>query len=550
MYPSEIINKCTYLRDCWTTRKKKFEDWFSILLLEDKLAQEGMESVVSNDPKTGYNLAKHLLTSMVIADKISNDDLSPEYMPATAYMERYMAIRWKDQERRYRSIGRQSWMGELVGWMLSLGWYSVFAMVDEKEVWAEVWSPYDCFPAFGPDGLVEHARIYTLPASAANKKIKQMNWQDKVPRAFTVDVTFYDYWGYDLDGDIVNAIVADNLFVKNPVKDMAVNKVGRLPIFSSAVGGLPDMGSIMKGNKWQEHYGESIVATNEDLTLQYNKMRSFMQQAARTAAQPHWLELSTGDTPIATDELMNRWGSVLHGSPGEDVRSLSGVSIPIEITNALMVYRDELQRGLFPASLFGLIQQQISYLTMANIASSAMQVLTPYKDAVIGVRTDINNFWQDMIFKNGFAPHRFKSPEVRPDLNEMRFEVDADLEIPGHLVQKATVARMMNPNFRLPVAWIQEKLFPEILDPKKSMADVRAEDALMNPKAILVDNIIAYREQARILRQLEDVSQAELYEKLAKSLEAELDVVASSTAQAKPGAANAPIPKELSGGIE
>ena len=543
MLPSEVVAKCTYLRNCWTTRKLKFDAWFSILLLEDTLEQEGMESVVSNDPRTGYNLAKHLLTSMVIADKIPITDLAAEYIPATSYLERYIATRWNAQEQRYRSIGRQSWMGELIGWMLSLGWYSVFAMADDTEVWAEVWSPYDCFPSFGPDGLVEHARIYTMSASAANKKIKQMGWTNKVPRPFTTDVTFYDYWGFDLDGDVVNAVVADNIFVKDPIKDLAVNKVGRLPIFTSAVGGLPDMGSIKTGNNWQKHYGESLIATNEDLILQYNKMRSFMQQAARTAAQPHWLELSAGETPIATDELMNRWGSVLHGAPGEDVRALSGVSIPIEITNALMVYRDELQRGLFPSTLFGLIQQQVSYLTMANIASSAMQVLTPYKDAIIGLRTDINNFWQDMIFKNGFSPQHFKKPEPMPELYDIRFEVTADIEIPGHLVQKATVARMMNPNFRLPVAWIKEKLFPEILDPKKSLAEVRAEDALMNPKFVLVDNIQAAREQSRILRTLGDTVNADLYDKLVKSLEAELDQAVVATNKTE----DVTVPQELRG---
>jgi hypothetical protein len=155
-----------------------------------------------------------------------------------------------------------------------------------------------------------------------------------------------------------------------------------------------------------------------------------------------------------------------------------------------------------------------------------------------------------MIIENNWSPHKFKKPKIMPPIEDMQFDVDADLEIPGYLVQKATVARMLNPNFRLPVTWIKEKLFPEILDPKKSMADVRAEDAMMNPKAILVDNIIAYREQARILRQLDDTNQAELYDKLAKSLEMELESVTTQTAQPRPGAENVPIPKELRGGIE
>ncbi len=538
------ITMCSTLKNNWSARTKKFKDWYDILLLVDELAQEGVESVVSNDPRTGYNLAKHMLVSMIIADKIPGDDLKAEFIPGTVYMEKYIANRWKDQEKRYRSIGRQSWIGEVASWMLALGWYSVFAMVTADRVWSEVWSPNDCFPAFGPDGLVEHAHIYTMPAIAANKKVKQMNWV--IARPFNAETTFYDYWGFDNEGDPVNFIVADNQFVKVPTKDPAVAKTGRLPVFSSAVGGLPDMGSIKGNGLWQHHYGESIIATNEDLSHNYNKMRSFMQQAARTAAQPHWLELSSGGTPIATDELMNRWGSVLHGQPGESVNAITGAPIPIELTNIQLTYLNELQRGLFPAAVFGNLQQQMSYLAMANVASAAMQILTPHRNAIIGMRTDVNNFWQEMILKNDFAPHGFVKPEVLADSRDMQFDVEADIEIPGYIVQKATVGRMLNPQFELPVEWIREKLFPEITDPIKATAQLRAEKAMMDPKAILGDNILAYREAARVQRELGEKITADMYEKIADSWQAELDQPKQPIAPVPQGVAPIEIPKELS----
>ena len=522
--PQFYIDKCKTLKSSWSTRAKKFKEWYEILLLTDELEQEGMESVVTNDPRTGYNLARHLLTTMVIADKIPSETLPPEFVPATSYLESFTSKRWSEQEKRYRSMGRQSWLGEFVSWLLATGWYSVFSMVTEKEIWAEVWSPADCYPGFGLDGLAEHAHIYTLSAAAARKKLKAMGWT--VRRPPTDDVTIYDHWGFDTDGDVVNGVVMDNEFVKRPVKDIPLSKLGILPVFSSPAGGLPDMGSIdgLK-NKWQQHYGESFVGTNEDLILNYNKMRSFMQQAARTAAQPHWLETSSGDTPIATDTLMSRWGSVLHGQPGEDVRPLQGVPIPVELTNILFHYQNELQRGMFPAAVFGNVQQQISYLAMANIATASMQTLTPYRDAVKGMRTDLDNYWTDMIVMNGFRPYGFKLPNNMPPREDRRFDVDVDIEIPGLLVQKANIARIMNPNFRLPAAWIIDRMFPEIKNALKAQADIRAEDAMMDPDAIKVDAILGYREQARIFREARDIPKAELYEKLAKKKEAELDMV-------------------------
>ncbi len=535
--PQYVITRCNDLQKNWSTRTKKFKEWYDILLLTDELEQEGMESVTSNDPRTGYNLAKHLLITMVIADKIESVELPSEFIPAVSYLEKYAAERWNDQEKRYRSAGRQSWLNEFVAWLLTTGWYSVFAMVTDKELWSEVWSPADCFPGFGPDGLVEHAHIYTLSPIAAAKKVKTMGWEYN--RSFSAEVKCYDLWTFDSDGDVSNAIVLDNTFVKSPVKDIPCSKVGRLPVFTSPAGGLPDMGSINTRGKWQQHYGESIVATNEDLILNYNKMRSFMQQAARTAAQPHWLELSSGETEIATEALMNRWGSILHGEPGEDVRPLQGVPIPVELTNIMFHYQNELQRGMFPWAVFGNVQQQMSYLAMANVASAAMQMLTPYKGAVQGMRTDVNNFWTDMILMNGFNPHRFKKPDRLPEREERLFNVDCDVEIPGYLVQRATVARMLNPKFRLPSAWVMERLFPEVRNTLKAEADVRAEDAMAHPKAVLVDQIIAYREQARLLGLAGDDSSRDLYEKLANSLEAELSTpqqqaqqVAGTTQQA------------------
>ncbi len=532
--PQFIIDKCETLKKNWSTRTKKFKDWYNILLLVDTLEQEGMESVTTNDPRTGYHLARHLITTMVMADRIPTDTLPPEFVPATSYLEDFVSRRWKDQEKRYRMIGRQSWLFDFESWLLTTGWYNIFSIVTDKEIWAEVWSPADCFPGFGPDGLVEHAHIYTLSPVAISKKLKTMGWEMKSRP--TTDTKVYDYWGFDSDADVINSVVVGSEFVKPPVKDAPLSKLGTLPIFSSPAGGLPDMGSIIstKGT-WQEHYGEAFVGTNEDLILNYNKMRSFMQQAARTAAQPHWLELSSGDTPIATEALMDRWGSILHGQVGESVTPMQSVPIPVELTNILFHYQNELQRGMFPAAVFGNIQQQISYLALANIATASMQTLTPYRDATSGMRSDVDNYWIDMIVKNNYHPHGFKLPENMPDRLDRIFEVDADIEIPGLLVQKANVARIMNPKFRIPVEWIMDKQFPEIKNPLKAIADVRAEDAMMDPDAIKVDAIIGYREQARIFREANDIPTAELYEKLAKKKEAELELPQQPQAQVPGG---------------
>jgi len=104
----------------------------------------------------------------------------------------------------------------------------------------------------------------------------------------------------------------------------------------------------------------------------------------------------------------------------------------------------------------------------------------------------------------------------------VEFDVQADIEIPGYLVQRATVARMLDPTFRLSTDTVMDRLFPEVRDSLREQAKVRKDDAMSHPKAVLVDMVIAYREQARILREKGLIDIAELYEKVAASVEAEL----------------------------
>src|SRR4030042_5099000 len=213
MKPGDIIDTCGKLRSIWTTRNTKIKAWYEFITLRDDLKQEGMESVVSNDPRTGYNLAKHLMTASTRAHRISTDELTAPEVAATSYLEKYVTKRWNDQEVRYRRMGRQSFVGEFVGFMLAAGWYSIFSMVDGDRIWCEVWNPYEVFPRFSSDGLIEVAHIYTLSPQEANRKAKLMEWNIK-PVSHRVNL--YNYWGFDSDGDVVNSIVLGTDFVKEP----------------------------------------------------------------------------------------------------------------------------------------------------------------------------------------------------------------------------------------------------------------------------------------------------------------------------------------------
>ena len=50
------------LKRFWYQRNRQFKEWYELLILIDKLASKGMESYVSNEPQTFYNMAHYLLT--------------------------------------------------------------------------------------------------------------------------------------------------------------------------------------------------------------------------------------------------------------------------------------------------------------------------------------------------------------------------------------------------------------------------------------------------------------------------------------------------------
>ncbi|KKN81710.1 hypothetical protein LCGC14_0316220 [marine sediment metagenome] len=512
--PSGVLERCRALRGKWGTREKKFTEWYAQLTLHNNLEQEGMESVISNDPRTGYNLAKHLLIGSNIAHRIPSENLEANEQAAVGELERYMTERWTEQEINYRHMGRQSWLGQLVGLMLAFGWYNVFAMVEKDRIWAEVWHPAQCYPNYDDGVLVEHARIYRMSSAAANFTAKAMG---KVDARFNGTTTLYNFWGFDADNVPVNSVVLGSDFIKKPTKEEHLH---RLPIFSSPIGGLPDMGSIGSASEYQKHWGEPLLATNEDIQNNYNKMLTYLQQLIRDTANPRWFEQSSGATPILTPETVFKRGGIFYGGPNDAITPLGTPPIPVEIQQMMFNYQNMQQRGMFPYAVYGNIQQQISSLAMANIASASLQVLMPYMDGIRGVLSDVDNFWDTILKETGWTPHDFKRPTDLPD--KYRFDVQAQIEIPGHLVHRATVAKMLSPDFEVDNTTTAERLFPEIKDPAKMFARTRRDKAMSHPLAIQADQVIAYKEQAKELREAGQIDHAEVYEALATRMMSEL----------------------------
>lgn len=518
METTKLLTRCTEIQGFWNRRNVKFKERYKVLRLENDLYQENMESVISNDPRTTYDLARHLLVSSKVVHKIPSIGLGKPQAIATAELSRIWTKFWFNLDLQYRRAGHQSWLWDFSSHMLSTGWYSVFWYVDKTGPHAEVWNPAEVFPNFTSDGLTELVHTYSLSASQAIAKCKVNGWSPAgLPNSGKVTVrTYYclDDTGYPNCAVLMNEVNQVKPLARIPQNEL--HYMG-IPVLCSPVGGLPDTG-VLSPDLWQDNYGESIVTVNESLHKNYSKMLTFQQQIVRDTANPRWLETSRKNI-IKPEDLYKR-GAVFRAQPGEKVEALGIPSIPIELRTIMFDYQNMLQRGEFPYPMYGNIQSAMPGYMISQIASASMGKIAHFQDAIRFVLTELDNLWLGEI-QNGNKPDKFTMPDNLPD--DPYFDVNYDVDIPGSLAQRISMARMVNPNFRLSYDTIANLIFHEIPDPTVEQGRVVAEDAEVSPIGVMGTMIQTYDLRAREFKEAGDPQTAQIYERLSAAVQHQLD---------------------------
>lgn len=531
---SAVISRCNELKRYWAVRDNAMKRWYRLVEQIDELATDKMESFVGNDPRALYNLVLHLLDSN-IPHRIKDYDMTNFKMSAAvAEVGRYFKTAWQDAQDTYRHNNpSQSISGTFIGFMLSTGWYAMLSMMsdDGLTTYKEPWNPIDVYPMWnGGFGLDEVAHIVQSSTRQVEVMCMQRGW--KLDRKLgTSDVSVYDYWWVEYSNElpysriIWNAIVVDNTLVK-----FSSTRFTRIPIYVSPVGGLPDNGSLTSGGgsnitlrtsgtrevspeRWKAEIGQSILATNENVYRAWNKWWTFSMQLLRDTAQPRIFERSRSGKSIVKPEDVFRRGAIFRGGPDDSVDFLSTPPIPLELRSTQLDLEAMMQRGGVSWAMHGTLQGQISAYVMSQIAASANQIMKPFHSAIISAFSDMDNDDLADIKNRGIRPYGWSFPSGLP--NNYKVTAEYEVEIPGDLVQRATVARMLDPNFCLSYSYVVRKLFPDISDPMQERAQIRSDQAELHPSNSMIALIIYYRRQAAYLNSIGDVESAKLYELVA-----------------------------------
>jgi len=531
-----VITRCKELRTYWAPRNKKMKAWYRLIQMVDELKTEQMESFVGNDPRAMYNLILHLLDSD-IPHRVPVEDIT-DMAVATAVndLSRFFDTAWRDQEETFRKTGpRQSQKRSIIGLLLATGWYSVFAIIsdDGSRAVTDAWHPAQVYPLWGDFGLEELAHIFEVTPRAAVSMARRSGW--KMERKPLSSITVYDYWWLEVSDVWPFAMVACNAVIMdtNLVK-FESTRFGKIPIYIAPVGGLPDTGPLsegvdmststynagaeVRGDRWKEEIGQSIVATNEHIYKSWNKWWTFSLQLLRDTAQPRIFERSRSGKAIVRPEDVFRRGAIFRGGPDDSVEFIGAPPIPIELRSTQLDLEAMMQRGGVSWAMYGTITQQLTAYVMAQIAASANQIMKPFHQAIINLYEDIDNDWLLDMRERGVEPYGYKLPANIP--KDVRVVAGYDIEIPGDLIQRATVARMLDPDFRLSYSYVMQKLFPEIKSYIKERAMIRSDMAEQHPTNAIIALIQHYRRQAAYLERIGDSDSARLFTLAAQAAEA------------------------------
>ncbi|KKL66263.1 hypothetical protein LCGC14_2146740, partial [marine sediment metagenome] len=191
------------------------------------------------------------------------------------------------------------------------------------------------------------------------------------------------------------------------------------------------------------------------------------------------------------------------------VNSLQPPPIPVELQQRLFDYEQKKQEGSFSPLLYGSIQFKLAAYTLSQMAQAAQQVLRPYHEGMMAVLSGIDNQWLAQMRSTGIRPNGIVIPTGLPEDTEML--VEYPVSIPGDLINRITVAKMMNPEMRFSAEYIYKHLFPEVQDTLTETAKTRKDMAMNSEMGILVAQIKAFRLLAEEASVRKDPENVELY---------------------------------------
>ena len=517
---SKITTAIYNMKQYWYQRNLKMRDWYEMLVLIDQLATRGMETYVSNEPQTFFNMAHYLLTKGEISHSTPIENESALELDRRARVHRGCEYLWKTIDRDRQLAGGQPFIDELSFFLLILGWYSVVSAFNQNTglLQTQIWSPYDTYPRYSSNRMSACVHSYKILEEEAVQKAEENGWSYSSVRTPTGEVTLDDYFCQDSDG-LHNIVLINSKNVTGWVDRP------NMQLLVAPVGGFPDKGSLTPSKKdWRRLAGRGIFEVNEAVTTSFNKWKSIVSQILRDTAQPITQEFSA--SPQATPEQLRGRNPLFHYAPGElGLQRVPPPAIPIEVQANLFELRREMQKGSFNDAVYGMVEGQPGYALSQLASSSANQILYPYMDGKHFVIAESDRFWLSNLKRSkrvfqikGKFIEKLSPPDIPEDVS---IEVSSEVATSKDWLERGTIGNMVEK--RLDDATIITEIYgmndPQAIKRRKSL-----DRMLDHPMSQMVELIAGYYAHADYLDKRGDRRQAALFRRAAQSLESQLGV--------------------------
>ncbi len=493
-HAADIKNEVLNLEKSWNVRKSAFQKWYKLIALNDNLKQKDMESVISSDPRTSFNMAQWLLTPKISTFAIDTVGFTEDMASQVGNIEIYANRQFTLANRRSRGTLSGTFIRRLVSLMLATGWLAVASIPTDRGWIFESFNPAQVFPDYAEDGsLLNLARHYTLSGPEATMRVGGADWAQP-GRGFARQVWHvYSLWKMTPFGPAHGVVIGNHL-----AKPMTLAPpLSHIPIVCIPAGGLPDDGSITGTQQWRSEVGQSLVAPILDIQNNFNKMLTYLQQLLRDTANPRWVERVREKGAIDPETIFKR-GAVFSIEPGEDIFPVPTPPLPAEFRGHQFELRGAIQRAQFSDITLGDVTQQVNGFLINQVTAQAKQTLSPFFDATkdaLGLSATRN---VDIMRRLDMDLDGKPFPDL-PDETFLTF--DYDVKIPGDFIQRVQSARTANPLFKLSQATLYTELFPEVQNAMVEVATIRSEDALENP---IFKQLILLQEMRRAAAEARD----------------------------------------------
>lgn len=523
----EVRTEISDLKLMWQGRNKRFREWYEMLILIDKLYSRGMESYVSNEPQSFYNMSHYLLTKGDISHLMPVLSENAMELDRRAKVNRACKHQWREIDRIRQYGGAQPFIDDLGFFLLVLGWYSTMSVFDKEtgQFQAQVWNPYDTYPRFGDNQLSGCLHSYVLSMSEAKEKILHNQYDESMIGRIYGSVTFDDLYKL-VDGTYYSI----SLMNGEPVTDWEERENVKLLV--APVAGFSDRGSLLPKGDWRKFAGRSIYEANATIYEAFNKYKSMISQILRDTAQPITQERSA--VAQATPEQLRQRGAHFHFSqsdPGLE-RVPPGV-IPIELQGHLMEIRREMQKASFTDAVYGMMDTQhpSGYSLSLMATSSANQILYPYMDAKHFVISEHDQFWlsnlktsKRMFEIKGRLIEKLHPKDIPDDVSII---VESDVATPKDWLERGTIANQLKDHLD------SSTILTEILkfsDPQEIKRARKLDMILFDPMTLVIEKVSAYEAHADYLQHRGDVKQAARFRAAAAAAEAQMGLPAPGQA--------------------